>query len=99
MDTVTVFSLVGILIGISLVLRYEVFVKGKRSFKTIDDTYHNNSRIFSTVISYYLIATFFAVFGFWVLDLGKLWSTVGALHNLLEEAILLTMLFERRPNG
>jgi hypothetical protein len=98
-ETVTIFSLVGILIGISLVLRYELLVKDKRVFKTIDDTYHNNSRIFSTIISYYLFVTFFAVFGFWVLDLGKLWSTVGALHNLLEVAILLVMSFERRPDG
>ncbi|KAF9436791.1 hypothetical protein BGZ76_002975 [Entomortierella beljakovae] len=42
-------------------------------------------------IQYYINATWIAVFGYLFFDVGKIWAVVGALHNLLEVALLIVL--------
>ncbi|KAG0006707.1 hypothetical protein BGZ65_004952 [Modicella reniformis] len=44
---------------------------------------------FNTFILYYIYATWLAVVGFFLFDISKVWSVVGAMHNLLEVALLV----------
>lgn len=97
LDSVIVFSMVGVFIAMLVVMNYELFVR-KAHIKTISDTYVANSRLFSTIISYYIIATFVSVVSFLLFDLGKLWGMLGSLHSLLEVSLLLVMTFSRYPS-
>ena len=42
-------------------------------------------------ILYYINATWMAIFGYLFFDVGKIWAVVGALHNLLEVALLVVL--------
>ncbi|RUS13550.1 hypothetical protein BC937DRAFT_95143 [Endogone sp. FLAS-F59071] len=92
-DAVTLFSIIGLLVGTGLSIRfghltakYSHLNKGQQS-----------SRLLITVFGWYNIATLITVGGFFFVDIGKLWTSMGALHNLTEVGILLTLLFASYP--
>ncbi|KAF9579692.1 hypothetical protein BGW38_003945, partial [Lunasporangiospora selenospora] len=42
-------------------------------------------------IKWYINATWIAILGYLFFDVGKIWAVVGALHNLLEVALLIVL--------
>ncbi|CAG8691302.1 3553_t:CDS:2, partial [Dentiscutata heterogama] len=48
---------------------------------------------FNRVIAYYIAITFIAVAAYMILDVGKLWSATGVLHNVFEIVIMLMLHF------
>ncbi|CAI2184979.1 14011_t:CDS:2, partial [Funneliformis geosporum] len=46
---------------------------------------------FIILLSYYILITGLGEFTYWTLDVGKLWSVTGVLHNVLEIAILILL--------
>ncbi|CAG8518896.1 7285_t:CDS:2 [Funneliformis mosseae] len=44
---------------------------------------------FTILLSYYILITGMGEITYWTLDVGKLWSVTGVLHNVLEIAILI----------
>ncbi|KAF9205977.1 hypothetical protein BGZ49_003223 [Haplosporangium sp. Z 27] len=50
-------------------------------------------------ILYYIYATWIAILGYLFLDVGKIWAVVGALHNLLEVALLIAFQFGGRVSS
>lgn len=48
---------------------------------------------FNRMIAYYIAVTFIAAAAYMLLDVGKLWSATGVLHNLFEIAIMVTLHF------
>ncbi|CAG8632284.1 339_t:CDS:2, partial [Dentiscutata erythropus] len=48
---------------------------------------------FNRVIAYYIAITFICVAAYMILDVGKLWSATGVLHNVFEIAIMLILNF------
>ncbi|CAG8519201.1 2109_t:CDS:2 [Paraglomus occultum] len=47
--------------------------------------------LFNQLISMYIFMTFIAAIAYFILDVGKIWSVWGLLHNMLEIAILLVL--------
>ncbi|RIB11060.1 hypothetical protein C2G38_136249 [Gigaspora rosea] len=48
---------------------------------------------FNRMIAYYIAATFIAVTAYMLLDVGKLWSATGIVHNIFEIAVMVTLHF------
>ncbi|KAG0030980.1 hypothetical protein BGZ82_007180 [Podila clonocystis] len=60
-------------------------------FVTIKDGHESSSTQVNTFIKLYIYATWAAVVAYLFLDVGKIWAVVGALHNLLEVALLVVL--------
>ncbi|KAG0323004.1 hypothetical protein BG000_002749 [Podila horticola] len=60
-------------------------------FVTIKDGHESSSTQINTFIKLYIYATWAAVVAYLFLDVGKIWAVVGALHNLLEVALLVVL--------
>ncbi|KAG0083898.1 hypothetical protein BGZ92_010368 [Podila epicladia] len=60
-------------------------------FVTIKDGHESSSTQINTFIKMYIFATWAAVVAYLFLDVGKIWAVVGALHNLLEVALLVVL--------
>jgi len=89
-DAVTLFSVIGLAFSVGLAIRYG-HLSADHSHLTKQQ---RTSRLLTTLFGWYTIATFITVGGYFFVDIGKLWVPTGALHNLVEVAILLTLLFE-----
>ncbi|KAG0360222.1 hypothetical protein BG005_011202 [Podila minutissima] len=60
-------------------------------FVTIKDGHESSSTQINTFIKLYIFATWAAVVAYLFVDVGKIWAVVGALHNLLEVALLVVL--------
>ncbi|KAF9422037.1 hypothetical protein BGZ94_008688 [Podila epigama] len=60
-------------------------------FVTLKDGLENSSTQVNIFIKLYIYTTLAAVVGYLFLDVGKIWAVVGALHNLLEVALLIVL--------
>ncbi|KAF9327266.1 hypothetical protein BG006_009396 [Podila minutissima] len=60
-------------------------------FVTIKDGHESSSTQINTFIKLYIFATWAAVVAYLFVDVGKIWAVVGALHNLLEVALLVVI--------
>ncbi|KAF9115723.1 hypothetical protein BGX27_006670 [Mortierella sp. AM989] len=58
-------------------------------FVTLATGNEESSTQINEFIQYYINATWVAIFGYLFFDVGKIWAVVGALHNLLEVALLI----------
>ncbi|CAG8510739.1 16470_t:CDS:2 [Racocetra persica] len=47
--------------------------------------------LFDRMIAYYVAITFIASVAYAILDVGKLWSAVGVLHNVFEIVVMLSL--------
>ncbi|KAF8939711.1 hypothetical protein EDD21DRAFT_369700 [Dissophora ornata] len=68
-------------------------------FVTLKTGNEEASTQINTFILYYINATWAAVFGYLFFDVGKIWAVVGALHNLLEVALLILLHSGGRVNS
>ncbi|KAF9175947.1 hypothetical protein BGX20_006041 [Mortierella sp. AD010] len=50
-------------------------------------------------IQFYINATWVAIVGYLLFDVGKIWAVVGALHNLLEVALLIVLQYGGRVSS
>ncbi|KAF9358049.1 hypothetical protein BGX26_002570 [Mortierella sp. AD094] len=50
-------------------------------------------------IQFYINATWVAILGYFFFDVGKIWAVVGALHNLLEVALLIVFQYGGRVSS
>ncbi|RUP12770.1 hypothetical protein BC936DRAFT_139796 [Jimgerdemannia flammicorona] len=95
LDAVTLWSVIGSGFGAFISLRYgHLFADHSHLDKS-----QRGSRNLTTIIAWYTIVTFFSVVSFFILDISKLWSSFGAIHNLVEVSILLVMLFKGHVKG
>ncbi|KAI1302295.1 hypothetical protein EDD11_005630 [Mortierella claussenii] len=60
-------------------------------FVTLATGNEESSTQINNFIQYYIDATWIAVLGYLFFDVGKIWAVVGALHNLLEVALLIVL--------
>ncbi|KAF9907579.1 hypothetical protein EC991_010791 [Linnemannia zychae] len=60
-------------------------------FVTIPSGNEESSTQINEFIQIYINATLVAVIGYLFFDVGKIWAVVGALHNLLEVALLIVL--------
>jgi hypothetical protein len=89
-DAVTLWSVVGTFIGSYVSFRYgRLFTDNAHIRKE-----QRSSRLLTSIIAWYIILTFTTVFSFLIVDLGKLWSPFGALHNLMEVSILVALSYK-----
>ncbi|KAF9975279.1 hypothetical protein BGZ73_001129 [Actinomortierella ambigua] len=51
------------------------------------------------MILYYVYATFLAIAAYMLFDVGKIWAVIGALHNLLEVALLVLLIYGGRVDS
>ncbi|KAF8951335.1 hypothetical protein BGZ52_012358 [Haplosporangium bisporale] len=68
-------------------------------FVTLKDGHESSSTQINTFIELYIFATWAAVIAYLFLDVGKIWAVVGALHNLLEVALLVVLQSGGRVNS
>jgi len=94
-EAVILVSLMGLLLGMILALRY----KAKNTYATIQDLFSNTTAIFTEILTYYIVGTFTVVAWFIVTDVGKLWVPLGIFHNTAELAILLCFWYAKHPAG
>ncbi|KAG0367428.1 hypothetical protein BC939DRAFT_450077 [Gamsiella multidivaricata] len=60
-------------------------------FVTLSTGNEEASTQINQFILYYINATWIAVLGYLFFDVGKIWAVVGALHNLLEVALIVVL--------
>ncbi|KAF9088251.1 hypothetical protein BGX23_007537 [Mortierella sp. AD031] len=68
-------------------------------FVTLPSGNEETSGQINQFIKYYIYATWMAVVGYLFFDVGKIWAVVGALHNLLEVALLIVLQTGGRVTG
>ncbi|RUP46028.1 hypothetical protein BC936DRAFT_147441, partial [Jimgerdemannia flammicorona] len=89
-DAVTLWSVMGTFIGAYVSLRYgRLFTDNAHINKE-----QRSARLLTSVIAWYIILTSTTVLSFFIVDLGKLWSPFGALHNLMEVSILAALSYK-----
>ncbi|RUS30158.1 hypothetical protein BC938DRAFT_479785 [Jimgerdemannia flammicorona] len=89
LDAVTLWSVLGTTFAVGLA----IFSGHLRDDDSNLTPSQRTVSLFDRVLGGYTIATLISVVAFAVLDLGKLWSPLGAVHNLLEVTIILVFLF------
>ncbi|RUP43131.1 hypothetical protein BC936DRAFT_137567 [Jimgerdemannia flammicorona] len=89
-DAVTLWSVMGTFIGAYVSLRYgRLFTDNAHINKE-----QRSARLLTSVIAWYIILTSTTVLSFFIVDMGKLWSPFGALHNLMEVSILAALSYK-----
>jgi len=88
LDAVTFMSVAGVFFGLVLALKCR---RATTSSLVLSPAFRDHSTLMTALVTYYLYATLATVFGFWVIDVGKLWVVLGTLHNTLEFCILFVM--------
>ncbi|KAK3815877.1 MAG: hypothetical protein JOS17DRAFT_759162 [Linnemannia elongata] len=68
-------------------------------FVTLPSGNEETSTQINEFIELYINATLVAVVGYLFFDVGKIWAVVGALHNLLEVALLIVLQSGGRVTG
>ncbi|GJJ73522.1 hypothetical protein EMPS_05880 [Entomortierella parvispora] len=68
-------------------------------FVTLQTGIENASTQINQFILIYIDATWIAIIAYMFLDVGKIWAVVGALHNLLEVALLILLQSGGRVNS
>ncbi|KAG0277669.1 hypothetical protein BGZ95_005559 [Linnemannia exigua] len=81
---------------------YRATKKPSRSltgFVTLPSGNEETSTQINEFIQLYINATLAAVIGYLFFDVGKIWAVIGALHNLLEVALLIVLQSGGRVTG